>query len=132
MTYPETYLKEMDGATVKMILEDVADNLFNPDPYYQQGGDMVRTGGISYKFDPLGTIGNRLSDITLLNGQKLDPKKKYKVAGWATVGSKSPGEPIWETVEAYLKAHKHIKELKVDTPELINVKGNPGISYNCG
>lgn len=131
MTYPETYLKEMDGATVKMILEDVADNLFNPDPYYQQGGDMVRTGGISYKFDPLGTIGNRLSDITLLDGRKLDPKKKYKVAGWATVGSKSPGEPIWETVEAYLKAHKHIKQLKVDTPELVNVKGNPGITYNC-
>jgi len=131
MTYPETYLKEMDGATIKMILEDVADNLFNPDPYYQQGGDMVRTGGISYKFDPIATIGNRLSDITLSNGKKLDPKKKYKVAGWATVGSKSPGEPVWETVETYLKAHKHIKQVKVDTPELMHIKGNHGITFKC-
>ena len=131
MTYPETYLKEMDGKTVKMILEDVADNLFNPDPFYQQGGDMVRTGGLAYRFDPLAKIGNRLSHITLSNGKPLEPNKKYKVAGWATVGSKSPGEPIWETVETYLKAHKHIKQVKVDTPELVNVKGNPGITDNC-
>ncbi len=131
MTYPETYVREMDGKTVKMILEDVADNLFNPDPFYQQGGDMVRTGGLAYRFDPLAKAGNRCSNITLTNGKPLEPNKKYKVAGWATVNSKAPGEPIWETVETYLKAHKHIKQLKVDTPELVNVKGNPGISYKC-
>ncbi len=129
MTYPETYVKEMDGKTVKMILEDVADNLFNKDPFYQQGGDMVRTGGISYTIDPTKSIGNRISNITLLNGKKLEANKKYKVAGWATVGSKSPGEPIWETVENYLKNHQAIgKNLKVDTPEIVGVKGNPGIT----
>jgi len=129
MTYPETYVKEMDGKTIKMILEDVADNLFNKDPFYQQGGDMVRTGGISYTIDPTKSIGNRISNITLLNGKKLEANKKYKVAGWATVGSKSPGEPIWETVENYLKNHQAIgKNLKVDTPEIVGVKGNPGIT----
>jgi len=129
MTYPETYVKEMDGKTVKMILEDVADNLFNKDPFYQQGGDMVRTGGISYTIDPTKTIGNRISNITLLNGKKLEANKKYKVAGWATVGSKSPGAPVWEVVEQYLKQHHNInKNLKVDTPEIVGVKGNPGIT----
>ena len=131
MTYPETYVKEMDGKTIKMILEDVADNLFNPDPFYQQGGDMVRTGGIAYRFDPLEKAGNRCSNITLTNGKPVEANKKYKVAGWATVNSKAPDEPVWETVETYLKAHKHIKQLKVDTPDLVHVKGNPGIAYNC-
>jgi len=129
MTYPETYVKEMDGKTIKMILEDVADNLFNKDPFYQQGGDMVRTGGISYTIDPTKTIGNRISNITLLNGKKLEANKKYKVSGWATVGSKSPGAPVWEVVEQYLKQHHNInKNLKVDTPEIVGVKGNPGIT----
>lgn len=131
MTYPETYLREMDGKTIKAILEDVADNLFNKDPYYQQGGDMVRTGGLSYKIDPAKTIGHRISDLHLTNGQKIEASKKYKVAGWSTVGSKSPGEPVWETVETYLKNVKHIdKGFKVDTPDIIGVKGNPGIT-NC-
>ena len=129
MTYPETYVKEMDGKTIKMILEDVADNLFNKDPFYQQGGDMVRTSGISYTIDPRQEIGKRLSNIRLANGEPLQANKKYKVAGWSTVGSKSPGEPIWETVETYLKNVKHISNLKVDTPDIIGVKGNPGITY---
>ncbi len=129
MTYPETYLKEMTGETVKNILEDVADNLFNKDPFYQQGGDMVRTGGISYKIDPTKTIGKRISDITLPNGKPLEANKKYKVSGWATVGSKSPGAPVWEVVEQYLKQHHAInKNLKVDTPDIVGVKGNPGIT----
>jgi sulfur-oxidizing protein SoxB len=128
MTYPETYVKEMDGKTIKIILEDVADNLFNKDPFYQQGGDMVRTGGLSYKIDPTKDIGKRITDITLLNGHKLDARKKYKVAGWATVGSKSPGKPVWELVEEYLKNVKHInKGYKIESPEIIGVKGNPGI-----
>ena len=131
MTYPETYLREMDGKTIKAILEDVADNLFNKDPYYQQGGDMVRTGGLSYTIDPTKSIGNRITNLQLTNGKKIEATKKYKVAGWSTVGSKSPGEPVWETVETYLKNIKHIdKGFKVDTPDIIGVKGNLGIA-NC-
>ncbi len=128
MTYPETYLKEMDGTTIKNVLEDVADNLFNQDPFYQQGGDMVRTGGLSYTIDPLKKMGKRISNVKMLDGKPLDPKKKYKVAGWSTVGSKAAGEPVWETVEAYLKNVKHLKELKVDSPEIIGLKGNNGLT----
>ena len=128
MTYPETYARDITGQGIKDILEDVADNLFNPDPFYQQGGDMVRTGGISYKIDPKATMGNRISNIQLTkSGKKLEANKSYKVAGWSTVGSKSPGEPVWETVETYLGNVKHIANLKVDTPDIIGVKNNPGI-----
>jgi S-sulfosulfanyl-L-cysteine sulfohydrolase len=128
MTYPETYARDITGTDIKAILEDVADNLFNEDPYYQQGGDMVRTGGISYKINPKAKMGERISDIVLTKtGQKLDAKKSYKVAGWSTVGAQSEGEPIWETVETYLKNVKHISNIKVDTPDIIGVKGNPGI-----
>ncbi|QKF66369.1 sulfur oxidation protein, thiosulfate hydrolase [Arcobacter venerupis] len=128
MTYPETYARDITGTDIKAILEDVADNLFNEDPYYQQGGDMVRTGGISYKINPKGKMGERISDIVLTKtGQKLDANKSYKVAGWSTVGAQSPGEPVWETVETYLKNVKHISNIKVDTPDIIGVKGNPGI-----
>jgi len=131
MTYPETYARDMDGKTVKAILEDVADNLFNEDPFYQQGGDMVRTGGISYRIDPKAKMGNRITNIELPNGKKLEASKTYKVAGWSTVGSVSPGEPVWETVETYLKNIKHIdKGYKIDTPDIVGVKKNPGIT-NC-
>lgn len=128
MTYPETYMREITGQGIKDILEDVADNLFNEDPFYQQGGDMVRTGGISYKINPTAQMGKRISDIQLTrNGAKLEASKNYKVAGWSTVGSKSPGEPVWETVETYLQSVKHVKNLKIDSPDIIGVKGNPGI-----
>ncbi len=128
MTYPETYARDIKGKDIKDILEDVADNLFNEDPFYQQGGDMVRTGGISYKINPKGKMGERISDIVLTKtGQKLDANKSYKVAGWSTVGAKSEGEPVWETVETYLKNIKHISKITVDTPDIIGVKGNPGI-----
>ncbi|NPA27511.1 MAG: thiosulfohydrolase SoxB [Epsilonproteobacteria bacterium] len=127
MTYPETYVRELDGKTIKNILEDVADNLFNPDPFYQQGGDMVRTGGLSYTIDPTQKMGKRISNLKTLDGKPLDPNKKYKVAGWSTVNEKAPGEPVWETVETYLKNIKHIKELKVDTPEIVGIKDNKGI-----
>ncbi len=128
MTYPETYVKEMDGKTIKMILEDVADNLFNKDPFYQQGGDMVRTGGLAYTIDPTKDIGKRITDIILLNGKKLEANKTYKVAGWATVGSKSPGKPVWELVETYLKNVKAIKrDYKIESPEIVGIKGNPGM-----
>jgi sulfur-oxidizing protein SoxB len=127
MTYPETYTKELTGKAIKNILEDVADNLFNPDPFYQQGGDMVRTGGLSYKIDPTQKMGKRISDVRTLDGKPLDPNKKYKVAGWSTVNSKASGEPVWESVEKYLKNVKHIKKLKVDTPEIVGLKNNKGI-----
>ncbi len=128
MTYPETYARDIKGSDIHMILEDVADNLFNSDPFYQQGGDMVRTGGISYTIDPRQTIGKRITNIRLTKtGKLMDPNKMYKVAGWSTVGSKSEGEPVWETCETYLKNMKHITKVKLDTPDMIGVKGNPGI-----
>ena len=102
-TYPETYVREMTGADLKLILEDVADNLFNPDPYYQQGGDMVRVGGLDYVCDPVQSIGRRISDMTLDDGEKIEPGKSYKVAGWATVNARSPGPPVWEIVAQYLR-----------------------------
>ena len=128
MTYPETYARDMSGTDIKLILEDVADNLFNEDPFYQQGGDMVRTGGISYKINPKGKMGERITDIVLTKTvMKIEANKSYKVAGWSTVGAQSEGEPVWETVETYLKNVKHISKLKVDTPDIIGVAGNPGI-----
>ena len=128
MTYPETYARDMSGKDIKEILEDVADNLFNEDPFYQQGGDMVRTGGISYRIDPKAKMGERITEIVLTKtGKKIDASKSYKVAGWSTVGAQSEGEPVWETVETYLKNVKHITNVKVDTPDIIGIAGNPGI-----
>jgi sulfur-oxidizing protein SoxB len=104
MTYPAAYRSEMTGALVKDILEDVADNLFNADPYYQQGGDMVRIGGMAYAIDPNETIGNRISDMTLLaDGSPVEADRTYVVAGWASVNEGTEGPAIWDVVEAYLK-----------------------------
>jgi S-sulfosulfanyl-L-cysteine sulfohydrolase len=127
ITYPYTTVTDMTGEFIKTVLEDVCDNLFNPDPYYQQGGDMVRVGGLTYACEPNGKTGNRISDMRL-NGTPIDPKKTYKVAGWAPVAEGAKGEPIWEVVETYLKAKKRIAPVKLNTPRLIGVKGNPGIS----
>ncbi|NEV62934.1 thiosulfohydrolase SoxB [Thiorhodococcus minor] len=128
ITYPETYRRELRGAEIKAILEDVCDNLFNPDPYVQQGGDMVRVGGLNYVCDPSAGIGERIQDMTLDDGTEIEPDKTYVVAGWATVGSQSPGEPIWETVATYLRDVKTVKITRLNTPKLKNVSGNPGIS----
>ncbi len=128
ITYPETYVREMSGTDLKAILEDVGDNLFNPDPYYQQGGDMVRLGGLDYRFDPLQTMGKRVSEMTLDSGEKIEAGKNYKVAGWATVGSQSPGEPIWDTVATYLRDVKTVKIKKLNTPVLLNTVNNPGVT----
>jgi sulfur-oxidizing protein SoxB len=128
ITYPETYRREMKGSEIKAILEDVCDNLFNPDPYVQQGGDMVRVGGLDYVCDPNATIGERISEMTLDDGTKIEADKSYVVAGWATVGSKAPGEPIWETVAKYLRDVKTVKIDKLNTPVLKGVEGNPGIA----
>ncbi|MFB1490176.1 MULTISPECIES: thiosulfohydrolase SoxB [unclassified Thiocapsa] len=128
ITYPETYRREMTGAEIKLILEDVCDNLFNPDPYVQQGGDMVRLGGMDYVCDPSASMGERILDMALDDGTKIEADKTYVVAGWATVGSQSPGEPIWDTVATYLRDIKTVKIEKLNTPKLKNVTGNPGIA----
>ncbi len=128
ITYPETYRREMSGAEIKLILEDVADNLFNADPYYQQGGDMVRVGGLDYVCDPMGSMNTRVTEMRLDNGELIDPEKKYVVAGWATVGSKSPEAPIWDVVADYLRDQKDgVKINRLNTPKLKNVEGNPGL-----
>lgn len=127
ITYPQTTLTNMTGETIKTIMEDVADNLFNEDPYYQQGGDMVRVGGIQYTVNPSQKIGKRISDMTL-KGKPIDAKKTYKVAGWAPVGEGIVGEPIWDVVATYLRDKKVIKNLKLNTPKITGIgKKNPGI-----
>ena len=115
ITYPQVYRLPMTGERLKAVLEDVADNLFNPDPYYQQGGDMVRCGGIGYAIDVGKPIGQRISDITLLkNGQRIDPAKEYVVAGWASVNQDTQGPPAWDVVERYVAAEKVVR-LKPNT-----------------
>ena len=128
MTYPETYVREMRGEDLKLILEDVADNLFNPDPYYQQGGDMVRLGGLRYSMNPSGSMGGRIDNLELPDGTPLDASKTYKVAGWATVGAKSEGPPVWEQVSEYLRQQPSLRIDQVTTPRLIGVSGNPGMA----
>ena len=104
MTYPEAYRTEMSGDFLKVVLEDVADNIFNPDPYYQQGGDMVRTGGLGYRIDVSKPQGERISDMTLLNtGEPIDPTRNYVVAGWASVNEGTEGPPIWDVVESHIR-----------------------------
>jgi S-sulfosulfanyl-L-cysteine sulfohydrolase len=128
ITYPETYRREMKGSDIKAILEDVCDNLFNKDPYYQQGGDMVRVGGLDYVCEPGADFGKRITNMTLNNGSKVEADKSYMVSGWATVGSQSPGEPIWDVVAEYLRDQKTVKIEKLNTPKLVGVDDNPGLA----
>lgn len=103
MSYPAAYRSEMTGETLHVVLEDVADNLFNPDPYYQQGGDMVRVGGMGYRIDVTKPQGSRITDMTLLKtGEKIDPAKSYMIAGWASVNEDTEGPAIWDVVEDYV------------------------------
>ena len=127
ITYPMSTLTEMTGTQIKDILEDVCDNLFNPDPYKQQGGDMVRVGGLAYACDPNASIGQRIQDMRL-KGQPLDANKKYKVAGWAPVAEGATGEPIWDVVSQWLRDKKTITPRQLNTPKLIGVAGNPGLA----
>ncbi len=127
ITYPQTTVNDFTGQQIKDILEDVCDNLFNPDPYYQQGGDMVRVGGLTYTCNPNAPMGKRINDMRL-NGKPVSASKKYKEAGWAPVGEGVTGEPIWEVVAQYLKAKKTIKGVKLNTPKLVGMAGNPGIA----
>ncbi len=127
ITYPYTTLTDMSGEMIKTVLEDVCDNLFNPDPYYQQGGDMVRVGGLEYTCDPMADMGKRIVDMRL-NGKPIDAKKTYKVAGWAPVAEGAKGEPIWEVVETWLKAKKTVSPRKANLPRLVGMDGNPGMA----
>ena len=127
ITYPYTTVNEFTGEMIKTILEDVADNLFNPDPYYQQGGDMVRVGGLAYTCDPLAKMGGRIGNM-MLNGNAIDANKKYKVAGWAPVAEGATGEPIWDLMARYLRDKKTIKPKKLNLPQLVGMKGNAGIA----
>jgi len=127
ITYPHTTLTDMSGETMKTILEDVADNLFNPDPYYQQGGDMVRVGGLQYTCTPGEKAGARISDMSL-KGKPIEAGKTYKVAGWAPVAEGVKGEPIWDVVETYLRDQKVIKSPVLNQPKLVGVEGNPGMA----
>jgi sulfur-oxidizing protein SoxB len=126
VTYPEIYITSMTGAQIKDVLEDVCDNLFNPDPYYQQGGDMVRVGGLSYACTPSETVGKRISELKLDGGRTLEAGKSYKVAGWASVNEQK-GAPVWDVVASHLRSGKPPNR---DTPgvTLRGVDGNPGIA----
>ena len=130
ITYPYTTVTEMTGEMIKTILEDVCDNLFNPDPYYQQGGDMVRVGGLTYTCDPAAPMGKRIGDLAL-KGRPLDAGKRYKVAGWAPVSEearKAGGEPIWDVAARYLRREKVVRARHPNVPRLTGIAGNPGIA----
>jgi sulfur-oxidizing protein SoxB len=128
-TYSYATVSEMTGETIKTILEDVCDNLFNPDPYYQQGGDMVRVGGLEYVCRPNEKMGNRIGDMRL-KGKLIDANKKYKVAGWAPVAEEAKSQnlkPVWEIAEQWLKASGgKVSSRKLNTPKLEGVLPNPG------
>ena len=133
ITYPHATIGEMTGETIKTILEDVADNLFNPDPYYQQGGDMVRVGGLAYTCRPGEGMGQRITDMRL-GGKPIDAARTYKVAGWAPVAEQArdaPGtKPVWEVVEAWLRSQPggHVPARRINTPTLVGVQGNAGLA----
>ncbi|MBM3536568.1 MAG: thiosulfohydrolase SoxB [Alphaproteobacteria bacterium] len=130
ITYPYTTLTSMSGEQIKLVLEDVCDNLFNPDPYLQQGGDMVRVGGLAYRCDPTASAGKRISAMTL-KGQPIEAAKTYKVAGWAPVAEEAKtagGEPIWDLMARYLRARRTVPAPRLNLPGLIGTDGNPGIA----
>lgn len=127
MSYPQTTLTEMTGERIKSVLEDVADNLFNPDPYLQQGGDMVRVGGLGYAIEPAARAGQRIQDLRIA-GKPLDAAKSYKVAGWAPVAPGVQGEPVWDVVGRWLRAQKTVSAKTLNQPRLIGISGNKGVA----
>jgi sulfur-oxidizing protein SoxB len=126
ITYAETYVQRMTGSQIKDVLEDVCDNLFNADPYYQQGGDMVRVGGLSYACTPAESAGRRISDLTLDNGKPLQAGKSYKVAGWASVNTQQ-GKPVWNVLADHLRAG-NMSSPRFSSVTLKGVEGNPGFA----
>ncbi|HEV2954831.1 MAG TPA: thiosulfohydrolase SoxB [Xanthobacteraceae bacterium] len=127
ISYPEVYVAEMTGSQLKAVLEDVADNLFNPDPYYQQGGDMVRVGGMDYACAPAAAAGSRISDMTLDDGTAVAAGKRYRVAGWAALEPQA-GKPVSDVVAAYLRAEKTVRLTRGNRVLIKGVADNPGIS----
>src|SRR5580698_7006206 len=126
ITYPETYVQDITGGQIKAILEDIADNLFNPDPYYQQGGDMVRVGGMDYACAPEEPSGQRISGMTLDDGSAVEDGKSYRVAGWASVNPQT-GKPVSDVVANYLREQKTLKIKHLNSVTLKGVANNPGI-----
>jgi S-sulfosulfanyl-L-cysteine sulfohydrolase len=126
ITYPETYVQSMSGAQIKEILEDVCDNLFNADPYYQQGGDMVRVGGMSYTCSPNEAVGKRISELKLGTGHAIEAGKSYKVAGWASVNEQK-GMPVWDVLAKHLRSGKPSQPRAADVT-LKGVDNNPGLA----
>jgi len=127
ITYPQVYVQEMTGEQIKSVMEDVCDNLFNPDPYYQQGGDMVRVGGMDYTCAPAEAIGRRISNLTLDDGRSLEAGKTYKVAGWASVNPQE-GKPVAEVFASYLRGAKDARPKKLNTVAIKGLPNNPGIA----
>jgi len=127
ITYPAATVTEMSGSTIKSVLEDVADNLFHPDPYYQQGGDMVRVRGLTYTCTPGAPIGSRIGDLRV-GGSPLEADRVYKVGGWASVAEGVQGPPIWDVVETWLRSRRRVAPTSPYQPRLLGVDGNPGIA----
>ncbi len=126
ITYPETYVQSMTGSQIKDMLEDVCDNLFNADPYYQQGGDMVRVGGFAYTCTPAESVGRRISDLKLDNGRTIEAGKSYKVAGWASVNETQGNAGVGRLRQTSAVAEKCRSAGAGVT--LKGVDGNPGIA----
>ena len=125
ITYPDTVTSELTGAAIKGLMEDVCDNLFHPDPYYQQGGDMVRVGGMSYSCTPGNRIGARIGDMRM-RGRPIEADKTYKVASWAPVADGAAGEPMWDLLARYLRDKKVVSPRRLELPRLIGTAGNLG------
>ena len=132
MTYGETYVQDMTGEAILTILESVADNLFDPDPYFQSGGDMVRVGGLDYTIDPSKPLLSRIIDVKLDSGEPLDPSGTYSVAGWGVVGDHPDGRLIWDVIRDYLVSEKDRNNVihipKENHPTLVGMGSNPGIT----
>ncbi len=131
-TYSETYVQDMTGKAIKEMLEGVADNLFDPDPYLQSGGDMVRVGGLDYTIDPTKPLGSRITDVRLDNGEVIQDDKNYSVSGWATVNRTPEGRLLWDIIADYLRTERDANMVinlpKVNNPKVVGVTNNPGFA----
>jgi len=132
MTYAETYVADMTGEAILNVLEGVADNLFDPDPYLQSGGDMVRVGGLDYTIEPAQSYGKRITQVIFDNGEAIDPTKTYKVSGWASVNNTPEGRLVWDIVRDYILTSRDANMVlnlpKINHPTLIGVGDNLGIA----
>jgi sulfur-oxidizing protein SoxB len=132
ITYPQTYVRSMRGEELKSLLEQNCDNVFNADPYRQQGGDMVRFGGLHYRCNPYRAIGKRIDELRLESGESLEASRQYRVAGWASTAAGADGPPVWEPVAAYLRNLGKVQSRPLDNVSLSGVRGDPGIEDFAG